>query len=278
MIPLIAAGIAAVGGVVGNILGNMGEAEAHRLIEQAMDATGKIDVPALEALVAEEVGPTALEGIKTDPRTRDAQYEMLSRMKEMYDGGGMDLEDRANLNRITSQAGRAGRAGANAIQGQMDARGMGGSSASWLLQQKATQDAAQNANQQGLDVAAQAMRRRFEAMRERGNMAGNIRGQEYGEQANLARARDEVSRYNAGARRAAGEYRNQMKQQDFANRMGKQGQMNQLAGARAGQASQQAANTQNMWAGIGDSAQGAINDYGEWREKRDERNRNKGGL
>jgi hypothetical protein len=252
-----------VGGVVGKVLGDMSEAKAQALINQAMDATGKIDVPALEALMAEEIGPSAFEQIKTDARLKDAQYGVLGRFREMYDQGGMDLEDRANLNRVTSRTGRAASASRNAIQGNMDARGMGGSGASYLLQQKAAQDQAQDANQAGMDMAGQAMRRRFEAMKQHGNMAGQIRGQEYGEQSNLASARDSVNRYNAQARESAGRYRNQMKQQDFANRMSKQGAMNNLAAGKASQSSQQGQNDQNLWAGLGNAAGTAVNGYAQ---------------
>jgi hypothetical protein len=150
----------------------------------------------------------------------------------------------------------------------MDARGMGGSGASYLMQQKAAQDAAQNANQQGMDMQGQAMRRRFEAMKQHGAMAGDLRGQEYGEQARLASARDSVTQYNAKARRAAGEYRNSMKQQDYNNRMGKQGVMNNLAVGKAGQMSQQGTNDANMWASFGETAGKAIDKYGE-RDERD---------
>lgn len=271
MVPLIAAGISAVGGIVGKILGDMSEAKAQALISQAMDATGKIDVPALEALTAEEVGPSAFEQMKTDERLRDAQYGVLGRFREMYDQGGMDLEDRANLNRVTSRASRVGRAGANAIQGQMDARGMGNSGASLLLQQKAAQDAGQDANQAGMDIQGQAMRRRFEAMKEQGAMAGQIRGQDWGEQSQVAQARDATARYNAQARQAAGQYRNQMKQQDFANRMTKQGQMNGLATGRAQQASAQGQQDQNLWAGLGNAGGGAVNGYAQNQQAKEDR-------
>ncbi len=271
MLPLIAAGVAAVGGVVGKILGDMSEAKAQALINQAMDATGKIDVPTLEALTAEEIGPSAYEQIKTDQRTKDAQYGVLGRFREMYDQGGMDLEDRANLNRITSRTNRAASASRSAIQGNMDARGMGGSGASYLMQQKAAQDAAQNANQAGMDMQGQAMRRRFEAMKQHGAMAGDLRGQEYGEQARLASARDSVTQYNAKARRSAGEYRNAMKQQNYQNVMGKQSEMNRLAGGRAAQSSQQGQNDQNLWAGLGNAAGTAVNSYAQGQQAKDDR-------
>ncbi len=271
MIQAIAAGAAAVGGVVGKVLGDLSEAKAQALLNQAMDATGKIDMPTLEALAAEEIGPSAYEQIKTDYRLKDAQYGVLGRMREMYDQGGMDLEDRANLNRVTSRTGRAASAGRNAIQGNMDARGMGGSGASYLMQQKAAQDSAQDANQAGMDMQGQAMRRRFEAMKTHGAMAGDMRSQEYGEQARLASARDSVAQYNAKARRSAGEYRNQMKQQDYANRMAKQSQMNGLAGGRAQQSSQQGQNDANLWAGLGNAAGTAVNSYGAEQGRKDDR-------
>jgi hypothetical protein len=149
----------------------------------------------------------------------------------------------------------------------MDARGMGGSGASYLMQQKAAQDAAQNANQQGMDMQGQAMRRRFEAMKQHGAMAGDLRDQEYGEQARLASARDSVTQYNAKARRSAGEYRNAMKQQNYQNTMAKQGEMNRLAGGASQQASQQGANDQAWWGGAGEIAGKAIDRYGEKDER-----------
>lgn len=271
MVPLIAAGIAAVGGIVGKILGDMSEGDAQRLIEQAMDATGKIDVPTLEALTAETVGPTAFEQVKTDQRLKDAQYGVLGRLKELSDQGGMDLEDRANLNRITSKTGRAASASRNAIQGQMDARGMGNSGASWLMQQKAAQDQAENAQQSGLDIAGQAMRRRYQSLQDQAGLAGNIRGQEWGEQSQVAQAKDAAERYNASARESAGRYRNQMVQQNYQNQLAKQAQMNQLAASRSGQKSQQGANDQNLWAGLGNAGATAVNAFGQNSQAKDDR-------
>jgi len=59
------------------------------------------------------------------------------------------------------------------------------------------QNASQLAANQGLNSAAMSEQRALEAMLQGGNLAGQIRGQEFGEQAQIATAGDAIDKFNA---------------------------------------------------------------------------------
>lgn len=216
---LIGLGAQAGLGVLGEILAGMDEAEAERLIAQATDQYGEIDIPTLEALVAEQLGPSAMTGVQTDPAFAAAQREALNELMSLARSGGLRLEDKAALNEALGQAARTESAGRRRIAEELAARGVGGSGAELLMQLQGNQQTAQRAADTGLRVAGDAQRRALDAMLAGGRLAGDIRGQEFGEKSRVAQAQDEIARFNAAGRERAALANRQMQQQSFANRL-----------------------------------------------------------
>src|SRR5690606_33373605 len=58
--------------------------------------------------------------------------------------------------------------------------------------------------QQGLDVAGMAQQRALQAMMERGNMSGQMRGQDFSQQAQIAAAQDAINSFNTANQNTMG--------------------------------------------------------------------------
>jgi hypothetical protein len=194
------------------------DAEAKRLREQAGKIFNNVKLPDLQNITPEqykwlqdykpellgEIEKTSysnidseFENLSSDPRLKDAQMSALRSMQDVANNGGMNAEDRANLARVQSESAQADRGRRDAILQNMGARGMGGSGMELLAQLQSSQAATDRQAQQGLDITGMAQRRALEAMMQQGNMAGNIRGQDFGEQSTVAQAQDAIKKFNA---------------------------------------------------------------------------------
>lgn len=142
-------------------------------------------------------GDTEMQGIEVDPRLKEAQIAALAGLQDISDSGGMTLTDEANLNRIQSQTAQADKGRRDAILQNMQARGMGGSGLELLAQLQSSQAATDQASQQGLDVAGMAQQRALDALMRGGALSGEVRGQDFGEQAAIRSAQDEINAFNA---------------------------------------------------------------------------------
>lgn len=189
-----------------------------------------------EAQIVRELGPSAMQGISTDPELRRAQLDALSRLSEVGTEG-MTAEDKFRMAQMQSDISQRQRGAREALQQQMQSRGIAGSGLELAAQLANQQAAAQQENLRGLGLQANAEQRALEAMMQSGALAGQIRGQEFGEQAQKAAAADAIAQFNAqqraaieaanvGARNTAG-----MRSQDIALRQAE----NQQAALRAAQ-------------------------------------------
>jgi len=219
--------------------------KGDQALDRARQRFDEIEVPTLEemriqlaeAVNAGEMTPedaetffleqTAQENVSTDPRLREAQMNALSSLQDVSQGG-LTAGDRGDLQRIQGESQAAEKGQRDAILQNAQARGVSGSGMELASQMMAQQGAASRASQQGFDVAKQAQNRALEAMMAGGQMSGQMRGQDFGEQSKLAEARDAISRFNTqnqqavnvgniGARNTA-TLRNVNTAQDVANR------------------------------------------------------------
>jgi hypothetical protein len=178
--------------------------------------------PETESVVG--LGPSAMQGISLDPATRAAQMQALGELSQMTEGDGMSAIDAANVADINRQIAQAQRGSRDAISANMRQRGIAGSGLELAAQLQAQQASADRASQAGLDEAANSMRRRMAALESLGSLGGNIRGQDFGEQAQIAGAQDAVSRFNAANRQDVygrnTDRRNQAAEGDWRNRQG----------------------------------------------------------
>lgn len=255
--------------------------EAQRLALEELRSQGQL-TPELEQMIT--LGPSATGEISLDPAYKAAQMRALDELSAIGEGGGMRLSDAAALEDVMGKVRSSERGSREAILANQRERGVAGSGSELAAQLANQQNSAQNAYAQGLGVAANAQDRALEAIIQGGSLAGDIRGQEFGEEYKKASAADEIARFNAqnqigmgtrnvdrrnlaqqqnlgesqriadanvGLRNDQQQFNKGLIQQNFNNQLA----VNQAkANARSAQSSNlqnQANATQQMWGGIG---------------------------
>jgi hypothetical protein len=147
--------------------------------------------------------------------------DTLAALQEIAKSEGLTAQDKALLARIVREEDIKARGQREAIMQSAQERGIAGSGIELASQFQAQQEAATRQAMRDQEVAALAEQRKMAALMGSGEMAGQMRGQEYGEQQNLAQARDMLSRFNLAnqqqteAQNVAS--RNQAQQYNLAN-------------------------------------------------------------
>lgn len=206
---------ALIGGVGGGLLGYLGGSDETGAapIEAQLEAARGIPLPILkeyypeiyqqvvrlnpEAETAINLGPSEMAGIATDPALRAAQSRALQELQDIGSAGGMNLTDKANLERILSETDLQRRGSEGAIMQNLAARGMAGGGQELVQRQMASQGASNLASQQGLDVAAQAQRRALQSIMEGGQLGGQMEDRQFSQDRAKAEAADAIARFNA---------------------------------------------------------------------------------
>lgn len=150
--------------------------------------------PGMEDVV--ELGPTAMEGIALDPELRSAQMEALQRLSEVGEAG-LTPGDVAAMRSLQRQVSGQEQARQEAILQEMARRGVAGSGQELAARLQSSQSAADRASEEANRMAQMAQARALEGITQAGSLGGRIRSQEFGEQADVASARDAISRFNA---------------------------------------------------------------------------------
>jgi len=151
--------------------------------------------PELEQAVNLEESKMA--DLSTNPAFNQAQMNALLKLQEVGDQGGMTATDRSRLAQIQGENETALRGQQGAIMQNLATRGMGGGMSELVARQLATQEGANRQAQQGLDVKAQAEQRALQAIMQSGQLGGQMQQQQFGQQAQVAQARDAINRFNA---------------------------------------------------------------------------------
>ena len=274
---------------------NIPDTEKMKLYLEDMKSVGQLTPEMEQALL---LGPSAMENIQVDPRLRQEQMRSLEGLSQAATQGMTDA-DMATLELIRRNSAAEAQAKSGQILQNMQARGQGGSGAELIAQLQNAQSSADRENAQSLQEARQMQANKMAALQQLGSMSSNMRGQDFGEQSQVAHAKDMINQFNmqnqqnvsqrnvasrnqaaqanlANAQRIADsnaqlhnqqqQYNKQLLQQEYDNRM-------KLAGARAnamtGNANYhqgQAANIAGSWGqtmqGIGTMA----NAYGQMRQ------------
>ncbi len=216
--------------------------EKQELQMQLMSEAGFMD--------AEELGPSGYEEISTDPRLRDAQMQALEQLRERGEVG-LTEEEKAQREQLKRGIAADANAQQQSILQQMEERGALDSGAQLAAQLASQQGSYDRASQEALNMSAANEAARRDALERAASSAGQIRSQDYGEQAQAAQAKDMIKQFNAQNRQnVAGQnlgikqqdvglknqeqmYNKGLIQQDFNNKMAKQ---NMVTNARTGQA------------------------------------------
>lgn len=281
------------GGIAG---GNAQQAAANKAYEAQKDAIIKmqemleaVGIPSVEAqklalerpefageLIAEKLGPSALEEIQTDFRTRDAQLDALRELQKIGEVG-LTPEERAQRSEMMRESAAQNQAQQQQILQSMAQRGALDSGASLIAQLQANAQESADARRQSEQMAADVASRRRDAIMRAANLAGNVEQAEFGRQARIADAQDAINRFNIQTSNQAQErnldarqryadqiaalsnkeqqYNKELLQQDYLNRLSRtQAQANlvgQMGQAQANMALQQGAATAGQATGMG---------------------------
>ena len=173
--------------------------EKERLALEQFKVQGILEPEIEEVFVAPD---TELQAIITDPRLKEAQYGGIEALSEISQGG-LRAEDKARLAQAQQQAGIAARGRREASEQSLRRRGLGGSGLEVQAALDAEQAASERLGQEALQTGGLASERALQAVLQRSQLGGQIRGQEYGEQAASAQAQDRINQFNVNQRATA---------------------------------------------------------------------------
>lgn len=307
----LAGGISSyIGGRQANKQAKAAQAEATRIYNERMAHLNAIGIPSIEAqkiilqdpelagILAPQLESQAeqldsqLAGIEVDPRLKRAQMDALSSIQERTTG--LTPEDIIQIqNTRRDIAGDMRAQDANIVQ-NLEQRGLGGAGIEVAMRQAGGQRAQSQASDEADRLAQMQYNAKMGALQQAGSMAGQLRGQEFGEKQTTASAADAIAQFNlanrmgvsgrnidranqaqagnlaqkqrladirAGNANQAEIHNKGLIQQDFLNKMNKEGVRAGVSTDQANLALQtganQAANTTAMWGGITDAITGA---------------------
>jgi hypothetical protein len=246
-----------VGGIFGDINAEGDEKIAEEYLRQTLDEYGAIDPNKIREIQAEQAGRSAMEGVNADPALIEAQRRALMGLENTYHQGGMDAEALAQMNQVDQNVAQADRARREAIVARQGRQGRGGGAAySSMLQ--GTQTAAQTQNQGGYDAHAAAQRRRLQAIRDAGGMAGDMRAQGFNEGAQKAGHMDRMGQFNANLRQQAAIQNQQADAQRIDNQLKRQAGRADARGAMYGNRKDAAQRSRRQGLGYGQSVGGVM--------------------
>lgn len=303
VLPAVLAGAAAAQ-IAGDVYGRYSSAADRRRAErQQMEAArliAGVEGPSLEQLQYDPdlsgfVPPdveqakalqSAYSILAADPTLALQQREALSALGQIADSGGMTAVERANADKALQDAQGLASQQAAAGRESMQARGLAGGGAELALQALAGQRASNRAADYNQNIQAMAQDRALSAIRQRGALAGDIRGQEMGEAERRAAALDAINRYNeanrlsqanlsAGYQQQSGvgrsnaindaaRYNTGAAQRDYENRVDRAARQAGIHNTSAQQSANRAADDQRMWSGIGRAGSQALSAYGTY--------------
>lgn len=187
------AAISGVAQIVGQLMQGGEADQARALIERAVREYG----PEAYGIIEKELGgPSAMSevyGERLAPEASAAQKRALQQLQQVSETG-YTPEEEAALRRIQAETAATAASQRAATQEAFARRGISGGGAERVAAFQGAQAAANRAAQGGLDVAAAAQRRAFQAMQAQGQLGGQIRGQAFGEASQRAQAEDELRR------------------------------------------------------------------------------------
>lgn len=164
----------------------------QRVVLDRFVQTGEIH-PALETAIKQD--PSSYEKIQLDPRLKQSRLRALSSLEEIGDGG-LTLQDQADVEKATNDINAMDRGKRESIKDSFARQG-NGSGMEFVAQLKGAQDSTNRASEMQLNTLANARKRALDAIMAGGKLAGDISGDDYKQQSDLASARDAISAFNS---------------------------------------------------------------------------------
>lgn len=254
--------------------------EKQKLLLQLPQIMGQLNY---NTETVQQLGQSEMQNVSTDPRLAQAQ---MSALQSLADQGNnpLTMAEKAQLAGVSRDTARQQQGANQAILQNLQQRGMGGAGQELAMKLAQSQQGADRQSQEGMQTMAQAQQRALAAIAGAGQLGGQIRSQDFGEQAAKAQAADAIARFNAensqsvqarnvgrlneeqaknlaeqqrmnelqtNLQNQQQQYNKQLIQQDYENRYKKAAG---VAGAQQGMGnaySNQANQTGSMWTGLG---------------------------
>lgn len=242
--------------------------EEKRLRQEALKQYTAMAPPEAQEVIARTVADTSMGDVTRDEGQEAIRDEVQGRLLNRARGGGMDAQSQARYEQARLRSAQQTRAGRQAALARAGARGLGpeGALTDMLLAEQAGADSERMA---GLQQAGDADAMALQSLTLSGNMAGERSRERWSQDAEVAQARDDMARFNAGMmadtdRFNAGQ-RNWQWEADFQRRGATAGAYGDMADYHR----RQADTTRQMWGGIGQgvgygiSSVGAAGGYGK---------------
>lgn len=223
-----------VGGLVGNLMGQGDRNKAKAAMKQAMAELEAVGYPpdlSKEIIFKqfEQVGiltpeleedlqlaQSEFSMIKEDANLRNTQLEALNKFKQQATGG-IAGDERAAMNEILQKQRQEQQAAQQNILADAQRRGQSGGGNSLIAQLQATQSAAGQASNQGMDLMSLLAQRVRQGTQDMSGAAQNVRTQDYNvasDKANAIDARNQFLYNNSMARQNRNVDRNNNAQSD----------------------------------------------------------------
>ncbi len=205
--------------VIGALIGSGEDAKAQQVRQDALDAYGPELLPHLEKAEAQELEGTAFSQLQEDGSLRSRQLQTLAGLENVVKNEGMTEADRAANQLAFNDASGRTESVTRGIENSMAQRGQTGGPADYALKLQAAQGSTNQAANMARANTGDARMRALRALESGGNLAGEVRGQDYRRLSDLAEAQDHSNQFNAGQRGAAQAYNLGIPQQEFDNEM-----------------------------------------------------------
>lgn len=170
------------------------DTEKMKLYLQTLVLQGVITPEQAQAALLDK---NAFNEIATNPAYTAAQEKALGQLQQIGEEGGLTALDRAKIQDIQDELNTTERGRQEALMQNARERGVGGSGLEMASRLASEQSAADRASRQGIDVAALAQQRALEAIQGAGQLGGQVREQQFGEQAQKATAQNAIDAANA---------------------------------------------------------------------------------
>lgn len=215
---VIGAGVNLLGGIVGEIWGSADDEQRRQIEDEAMRLYGNMSPPALERVIAAQVGPSAMESVSMDGGNKSARNAALQALINEGLSGGNSLESRLAMEEARRASSAQELRDRSAVLQQAKMRGLG-SNAALAGQLQAQQAGADRQSLAGLQAGASARQRALAALAQGGGMAAQAENDDFGKAARVAESKDRIAQFNAGQSQQANLYNAGLGQQDFNNRL-----------------------------------------------------------
>lgn len=203
VVPIVMAVAAAVAGVVsliGMAVAAGDRAKARQLRQEAIDKYGEEVKSVLDPMVAEQIGETEFASIAEDSDILKTQKDLLGEF-DAYAKGGMGPGDEAALRLADQGVSQRASSDAASLQQSLAARGQQMNPAlAAAMAAQTSQTAVNAAGNNRLQALADARGRAYDALSQKGRLAGSIRDDDWRRSSARAGAQDVNNRWNANQR------------------------------------------------------------------------------